>query len=177
MCVLFYTGNRANFSMKVGKNGFTLIELLVVIAIIGILASVVLASLNTARAKARDATRASDMRQVQLALHQYYLDNGTYPPHETGSPCCRLSGIEGALVPTYLPTIPSDPAYGDSSTQGYGYLRSNQASGSAAGYTLRRYQEVGDGADTYCSIDVAPGHTGWNQTNYTTAGAHPRCYQ
>ena len=59
--------------------GFTLIELLVVIAIIGMLSSVVLASLNTARAKARDARRVSDLKQMQLALELYYDSNGSYP--------------------------------------------------------------------------------------------------
>ena len=59
--------------------GFTLIELLVVIAIIGILSAVVLASLNTARAKSRDAARLSSVRQIETALAMYYADNGQYP--------------------------------------------------------------------------------------------------
>ena len=46
------------------RRGFTLIELLVVIAIIGLLATVVLASLNTARSKSRDARRLSDLKQM-----------------------------------------------------------------------------------------------------------------
>jgi type IV pilus assembly protein PilA len=66
-------------SKLIKNKGFTLIELLVVIAIIGVLSSVVLASLNTARAKARDANRISDMHQMQLALDIYYLHNGQYP--------------------------------------------------------------------------------------------------
>lgn len=60
------------------KKGFTLIELLVVIAIIGLLSSVVLASLNTARAKGRDARRMSDLHNIQLALELYYDKYGTY---------------------------------------------------------------------------------------------------
>src|SRR3990167_4452603 len=61
--------------------GFTLIELLVVIAIIGILSSIVLASLNSARQKGRDARRVSDIKQLQLALELYYDSNPTlgYP--------------------------------------------------------------------------------------------------
>jgi type II secretory pathway pseudopilin PulG len=52
----------------------------VVISIIGVLSSVVLASLNSARAKARNAKRMSEIHVVELALDQYALDNdGTYP--------------------------------------------------------------------------------------------------
>lgn len=61
------------------QRGFTLIELLVVIAIIGILSAVVLVSLNSARAKSRDARRLSDIRQIMTAMEIYYNDNGAYP--------------------------------------------------------------------------------------------------
>lgn len=84
------------------KRGFTLIELLVVIAIIGILSSVVLASLNSARQKSRDARRLSDIKQVQLALELYYDANTGYPT--------ALS----ALAPTYIAVVPLDPQAGSS---------------------------------------------------------------
>jgi prepilin-type N-terminal cleavage/methylation domain-containing protein len=61
------------------QKGFTLIELLVVIAIIGLLASVVLLALNSARAKSRDAKRAADIRQVMSGLELYFNDCGSYP--------------------------------------------------------------------------------------------------
>ena len=59
--------------------GFTLIELLVVIAIIGLLASVVMASLNSARAKGRVANAAAQLRQITTALNFYLDANGVYP--------------------------------------------------------------------------------------------------
>lgn len=58
--------------------GFTLIELLVVIAIIGILSGIVLVSLNSAKAKARDTTRKSDLNQIRTALMMYYNDHSTW---------------------------------------------------------------------------------------------------
>jgi prepilin-type N-terminal cleavage/methylation domain-containing protein len=80
------------------SSGFTLIELLVVIAIIGMLASTVLVSLGSARSKARDAKRTSDLQNISLALVMYSDANkGLVPPSLA------------ALVPTYLQTEPKDP--------------------------------------------------------------------
>lgn len=80
------------------RRGFTLVELLVVIAIIGILSSIVVAGLNSARASSRDARRISDIKGIQVALSLYYNDNGQYPT--------ALS----SLVPTYISVIPKDPS-------------------------------------------------------------------
>lgn len=90
--------------MKTQK-GFTLIELLVVVAIIGLLSSVVLSSLNSARAKARDAQRLSDIRQIQTALELYYNDNGKYPFNAGGGSLSALN----VLVPKYIAKISNDP--------------------------------------------------------------------
>jgi type IV pilus assembly protein PilA len=60
------------------NSGFTLIELLVVIAIIGILSSVVLASLNTARGKGADAAIKSNLANTRAQAEIYYDNNGNY---------------------------------------------------------------------------------------------------
>ena len=84
---------------RIGNKGFTLIELLVVIAIIGILSSVVLASLNTARLKARDAKRILDVKQLQNALQLYSEDNnGGYP-----------SALSVLTTDKYIAVIPVPP--------------------------------------------------------------------
>ncbi len=57
--------------------GFTLIELLVVIAIIGILSSVVLASLNTARLKGADAAVKSNLANMRAQASLYYDNNSS----------------------------------------------------------------------------------------------------
>lgn len=69
------------------RRGFTLIELLVVIAIIGILSSVILASLNSARQKAQIARAQAELRQIAVAVTRLYDDTGQYPNHQPATPC------------------------------------------------------------------------------------------
>src|SRR3990167_7760520 len=73
-----------NLKSKISKvkRGFTLIELLVVISIIGILASFVVASFNSAQQKGRDSKRKSDLDAVKTALELAKSDStggGYYP--------------------------------------------------------------------------------------------------
>jgi len=114
------------FSQRRNQKGFTLIELLVVIAIIGILATIVLVSLNTARSKARDVRRVSDLRQLSLALEMYYDDNDAYI--DSAGACVQITEANlGALTPDFVGTLPEDPGttnyyYGADATDEQDYI-------------------------------------------------------
>ncbi len=70
--------------MSLSSRGFTLIELLVVIAIIGMLSSIVLASLNTARAKARDASIRAEVAQFATLMELEFSDTSSYAALQPG---------------------------------------------------------------------------------------------
>jgi len=93
------------------KKGFTLIELLVVIAIIGLLSTLAVVALGSARKKANDSKRLADVKQVQTALELYYTDNNSYPTTTaqvnlgTGNYTCLGSsgfGASGTVKPNSL---------------------------------------------------------------------------
>ena len=98
------------------KVAFTLIELLVVITVINILSSIILASANSARQRARLVRRATDIRTIQKALELYNLRNDSYPD-TGGSWQSACGGIWGSptdpwipdLSPEFLRVLPTDP--------------------------------------------------------------------
>jgi type II secretion system protein G len=99
------------------KKGFTLIELLVVIAIIGLLSTLAVVALGSARAKSRDAKRVSDIRQIQTALELYYADQNAYPTGTAvtlggaSAACLNASGFTTAgCASPYMGVVPSDPS-------------------------------------------------------------------
>lgn len=116
--------------------GFTLIELLVVIAIIGLLSSIVLASLNTARGRARDAEVRSELRQIQIAIQLYFTQNGTMPPNINGSniSCSNQANFLQSLVTAgYLPTSVTAPRNSTHPYCYYDYGAGNQQGGIVVG--------------------------------------------
>ncbi|HBB38184.1 MAG: hypothetical protein UV82_C0007G0063 [Candidatus Magasanikbacteria bacterium GW2011_GWD2_43_18] len=113
------------------KKGFTLIELLVVIAIIGLLSTLAVVALGSAREKANDSKRLSDLKQVQTALELYYTDQNVYPTTtavgitlgDATHDCLDNSGA-GFVASTacdaspYMGLVPADPV----SSQAYTYI-------------------------------------------------------
>lgn len=95
------------------KRGFTLIELLVVISIIGLMSSVVLANLNSVRAKARDARRVADFNELRTALGLYFDKNGKYPnetPVGVAPWADNFTSMSNQLVAGgFLASVPIDP--------------------------------------------------------------------
>jgi general secretion pathway protein G len=108
------------------QKGFTLIELLIVIAVIGILAAIVLATIDPIKRinQAKDARAKSDMGQIVSALQQYFTDSGT-----TGTAAYPIAGgtawTTTLINASVVKTIPLDP-----NGKPYNYIRA--ASGTSA---------------------------------------------
>lgn len=121
------------------QNGFTLIELLIVIAIIGLLASVIIVSLNSARAKGRDARRKADLAELQKALEMYYMDNNSMPINR--NPCCGYPDsspnfLQELVTDGLLANVPKSPTSPSNPYLYYDYGKGSSANGVNIGAIL-----------------------------------------
>ena len=145
------------------SKGFTLVELLVVIAIIGVLSSLVLLQLGTARAKARDAKRISDISSLRTSIELYFDDNGGHYPDAASS----------ALLGIYFSSgvVPLDP----STAVGYFYARNPAGAGLATQYHL--WSELERKNSSAFASDGDMNSTGWtgNAINASSAATTEAC--
>ena len=164
--------------MKIHRKGFTLIELLVVIAIIGLLSTLAVVALNTARAKSRDAKRVADVKQIQTALELYSGDQSGYPADgaagagglilggATTSDCFDEDGISAACDAggvTYMGLVPPDPGTTDYTFFSLDSAGADCDTGPCASYKITFTLESGTGGlaagvmeATPAGIQVAP---------------------
>lgn len=160
-------------SLKRIKGGFTLIELLVVIAIIGVLASVVLASLNSARVKGRNASRLANIDQITLALELAFDSNQEYPNPVTTTTSWRCLGDyvddacwssgsyypeDSGIVSALDPFLSGNAFEEDVAYSTYENLLYRCTDAACQGYELRWFMET-DNESTVCGIGavVNPG--------------------
>lgn len=121
------------------RKGFTLVELLVVIAILAILSTLGVANFRTARIKARDLSRKSDLQAVAKSLEAYVNDHRAYPTSTSAgeigcNPACPWGSPMTDGQSTYMPALPDDAV----SNLSYRY------SSSGASYTLYAHLENPD---------------------------------
>lgn len=107
------------------SKGFTLIEMIIVMAILGILFTIVLVNVTSARERARDASKKGGLHALRIALNLYQNNYGGFPATGDGttfnacgaggtSPCpvCSTAdftagGAAGCDV-TYMKSLPRD---------------------------------------------------------------------
>lgn len=142
--------------MKKLARGFTLIELLVVISIIGILATLMVANLNSARSRARDAGRKSDIRGISSALRLYANDNNGDVPALSSNIPWGAQWKNSSTGAVYMNKVPQDPL--NVSTSLYFYKRT---AGTTDQYTLSACLENGSdtGPSTAASAPANYGYT------------------
>lgn len=110
---------RTKQKFRNNSQGFTLIELLVVISIIGLLSSILLVSLNSARAKARDARKMADLGALTKAFALFYELNGRMPNnYNPGSGACAGStyydqSMNELVTAKLISSIPKGPSGAD----------------------------------------------------------------
>ncbi len=157
-----------------GRSGFTLIELIVVIAIIVLLSSIMFVNFGSARAKARDAQRISDLSQLQLAFSLYFDRCSQYPSSLSASANNGCPTTPTAVsLGTYIAQIPVPPAGAGQSVYDYAVL--NNASGQPVNYVLHTKLEYYNAAVAKSLNASSIPQTGGTWSPSTTAAPYTSC--
>jgi prepilin-type N-terminal cleavage/methylation domain-containing protein len=138
-------------------SGFTIIELLVVVSIIGLLSTIILASLSTSKAKARDAQRIQNVHQLKTAIELYINDMNNPPlPSDCAGPCAdnQVTTVTDLSWPlrNYIKKISPDPS---GATYLYQYVRGLPT----YGYGILMYREI---LGVYCKTGANMNPAWWN---------------
>lgn len=122
--------------------GFTLIELVVVLALVLLLSTLAVIALGSAREKARDAKRLSDLKQIQAVLELSFSETSSYPKIEEPLPlglgnarCLDATGFHATCADPYMQPVPTDPkdgAYLYQSSDGTNYTITTELEGKMA---------------------------------------------
>ena len=93
--------------------GFTLVELLIVISILGIMAAILVGTLNPIALvnKAKDSRRKNDLNKIKIAFEAYHTNKQQYPPRDQIKDWNKTEncGKEIVQMKSYLKTLPCDP--------------------------------------------------------------------
>lgn len=142
------------------SKGFTLIELLVVIAIIGILSSVVLASLNTARGKGADAAVKANVNNIRAQAELVYDNNSSYAGVCTDPNVVKgVSAAASASGATWTSTAQNVAGLTCTSAAGTWMVSAPLKSNNLGGPTTGTDYWCVDNTGTSKIVDTAPGAT------------------
>ncbi|MBI5614326.1 prepilin-type N-terminal cleavage/methylation domain-containing protein [Candidatus Gottesmanbacteria bacterium] len=137
--------------LRISRSGFTLIEVLVAATIIAVLVAIGMVSYSSVNKRSRDAKRRGDIEQMRSALELFRSEYGYYP--SVGSNAwTNASGLNTGdaatgLVPSFMPSVPSDPK----STQQYSFKATNASSGIYYGYCLSAKLETISSTTSTCT--------------------------
>ena len=176
-----------HFSLDKKHGGFTLIELLVVISIISLLSSIILSSLNTARERARDIKRISEIKEFQKALELCYYDTGSYPQVSASgfywvrNSCLPdpaqnqyFTALEPLVTGGYINSLPFDPVSNFNATPKlcYWYFTYNHDAGNCGSINANDYEYVIFFSTENMAFDYPVGRTGSSGPEYCLLGPH-----